>query len=60
MADAVADEAEEILARYATFRRMGFDELDAQALARNDVQLAEVNALLTQKCPIGLIARILT
>jgi lactate dehydrogenase-like 2-hydroxyacid dehydrogenase len=59
MAETAVDEAEDLLARYATFRQMGFDELDAQALARSGVAVSEVRALLRKKCPMRLVAQIL-
>jgi hypothetical protein len=54
------DEAEQILRRVAMFRRMGLDELDASALARSNVNYAEVCALLRKGCPLKLVASILS
>jgi len=60
MADSAVDEAENVLDRYALFRRMGFDELHAQRLAASEATIADVRALLRKKCPMRLIAEILT
>jgi hypothetical protein len=54
------EDAEQVLRRFASFRRLGFDELDAKALASADVTFHAVVALVKKGCPKHLTARILT
>lgn len=53
------EDAERVLARYAGFRRLGFDELDAKRLAASDVTYHAVVTLLKKGCPKSLAVQIL-
>lgn len=52
-------QAERILRRYAAFRRLGFDELDAQALASSEATIHAVVSLLKNGCSKQLVVQIL-
>lgn len=58
--DDPGQEAEYVLALYGEFRRAGWDENDAQALAAANVRLADATKLVAKGCDRHLVAEILT